>query len=496
MEVDAQVVQSEFAFLSGETLDLLEGVSRGHSSAVATTRRPEHKGRPVPLHGVASSKKPSGPEPRLSLQDKEGPHGELLEAILSRENMLRAWKRVKANRGAAGVDGMDIASFPEYARIYWPVIRESIERGTYRPQPVRHEEIPKATGGKRPLGIPTVLDRMIQQAIAQVLTPLFDPGFSEHSYGFRPGRSGHQAVRAVEQAAKEGYTIGVDADLSKFFETVNHDQLMRLLAAKVKDPRVLRLIARYLQAGIMIEGQIQATTQGVPQGGPLSPLLANIVLDPLDKELEARGHRFARYADDFIILVKSRRAAERVMESICHFIEGRLHLRLNPDKSKVAPLEQCTFLGFRIVRGKLRWSPEAEAEFKRRIRELTARNWGVSMQTRLSELAAYLRGWVNYFGISTYYTPIPALDKWLRRRVRLCYWKMWKKPRKRMAELRRLGTSRRHAVMAGRSRKGYWRLSRTLATQSGMSDAWLRSQGLLSIKELWCSIHYPASRRG
>jgi RNA-directed DNA polymerase len=414
-----------------------------------------------------------------------------MERILARDNMLLAWKRVKANKGASGIDGMTIEEAPGYIRQHWEDMRSSLEKGTYMPKAVRRVEIPKPTGGKRPLGIPTVMDRLIQQAIAQVLGPLFDPTFSEYSYGFRPQRSAHQAIREVQKAAQEGYTIAVDTDLSKFFDTVNHDDLLRLVGARVKDRRVMRLIARYLHAGVMLSGRVEPTTEGVPQGGPLSPLLANIVLHELDKELERRGHRFARYADDFIIMVKSISAGQRVFANIKRFIGKHLHLHVNETKSKVAPLGECRFLGFRIHRKRICWDPGAEREFKRRIRELTSRSWGVSMEVRLHKLAEYMRGWCNYFGISEYYTPIPKLDHWIHRRVRLCYWKMWKKPRKRMAELMKLGTGRLQAVTTGRSRKGCWRLSRTLATQTGMTSAWLAKQGLLSLKELWVAIHYP-----
>jgi len=494
--VDAGVVQLQFAFLSGEipTVQAEREVSRGHSTASALVGRPEHEGRQEPPRCAEPVTTPNGRTGNRRSEDKPESQSNLLERILSRENMLLAWKRVKANKGAAGIDAMTVEQLPEFVRQYWTHIRLSLEKGTYTPRAVRRVEIPKPTGGKRPLGIPTVLDRLIQQAIAQVLGPLFEPVFSEHSYGFRPQRSAHQAIRAVQNAAQEGYKVAVDADLSKFFDTVNHDVLMRLVGRRVNDKRVMRLIARYLCAGVSLNGCIEATAQGVPQGGPLSPLLANIVLHELDKELEQREHRFARYADDFIIMVKSRSAGQRVFASIRRFIEKRLCLCVNETKSKVAPLQECRFLGFRIHHKRIRWDPDVEREFKRRIRKLTGRNWGVSMEFRLHKLAEYMRGWGNYYGISEYYTPIPKLDKWIRRRVRLCYWKMWKKPRKRMAELMKLGTGKKEAILAGRSRKGYWCLSSTLATQSGMTSDWLAEQGLLSLKDLWVAIHYPQQR--
>ena len=423
------------------------------------------------------------------------PNEHLLERIFSRDNMLRAWKRVKANKGASGVDGMSIAEFPSFTRGRWEDIRRSLLEGTYQPSPVLRVEIPKVDGGTRPLGIPTVLDRLIQQAIAQVLGPIFDHTFSESSFGFRPGRSAHDAVRKAREYIREGYRIAVDMDLSKFFDTVDHDVLMYRVAGRVHDKRLLRLIGRYLRAGVEVKGRLQSTLKGVPQGGPLSPLLANIVLDDLDKELEKRGHRFVRYADDFIILVESQSAGERVMISIRRFLERKLKLKVNEKKSCVALTDQINFLGFTFKGTKIRWSEKAFKEFKRRVRLLTGRSWFVSMDYRLRKLAQYVRGWMNYFGISEYYRPIPELDHWLRRRVRMCYWKRWRRTRTKVRELLKLGTSLKAAISVGLSRKGYWRLSRTLATQSGMTNQWLKEQGLVSIKKLWVNIHYPATAR-
>jgi len=423
------------------------------------------------------------------------PNEHLLERILSRENMLRAWKRVKSNKGVPGVDGISIAEFPGFTRDRWEDIRKSLLEGIYQPSPVLRVEIPKVDGGTRPLGIPTVLDRLIQQAIAQVLGPIFDHTFSESSFGFRPGRSAHDAVRKAREYIREGYRIAVDMDLSKFFDTVNHDVLMHRVAGRVHDKRLLRLIGRYLRAGVEVNGRLQSTLKGVPQGGPLSPLLANIVLDDLDKELETRGHRFVRYADDFIILVKSQSAGERVMISIRRFLERKFKLKVNEKKSRVAPTDQINFLGFTFKGTKIRWSEKAFKEFKRRVRLLTGRSWFVSMDYRLRKLAQYVRGWMNYFGISEYYRPIPELDHWLRRRVRMCYWKRWRRTRTKARELLKLGASLNAAISVGLSRKGYWRLSRTLATQTGMTNQWLKEQGLVSIKKLWVNIHYPATAR-
>ena len=426
---------------------------------------------------------------------KPNPNHNLLERILEPANLQTAWKRVKANKGSSGIDNVTIEDFPAYARDHWKEIRTALLQGNYIPSPVRRVEIPKATGGTRPLGIPTVLDRGIQQAIYQVLMPIFEPLFSDSSFGFRLGRSAHDAVHQVQRYIAEGYRAAVDMDLSKFFDKVNHDVLMNRLSRHVGDKQVLRLIGKYLRAGVMVDGRLQATRQGVPQGGPLSPLLANVLLDDLDKELEKRGHRFARYADDFIILLKSRRAGERVMKTVRNFLEQQLKLEVNEEKSRVATIDQCTFLGF-IFRGKtIRWSDKAFKEFKRRVKELTGRSWGVSMTYRMKKLTEYIRGWINYFGISEYYRPIPVLDEWLRRRIRMCYWKQWRWCRTKVRELVKLGTSIKAAISVGLSRKGYWHLARTLATQSGMTNKWLEKQGLISIKEQWVKIHYPATAR-
>ncbi len=422
-------------------------------------------------------------------------HEHLLERILSSENMQKAWKRVKKNKGAAGVDGRSIDEMPEYLHEHWQGIRESVMEGRYQPSPVLRVEIPKPTGGVRLLGIPTVLDRLIQQAIAQVLTEICDPDFSERSYGFRPGRSAHDAVYQAREYIKQSYTIAVDMDLEKFFDTVNHDVVMCRVSRLIHDKRVLRLIGTFLRAGVCINGRLHGTPQGVPQGGPLSPILANILLDELDKELEARGHRFVRYADDFVIFVKSVRAGERVRQSLTHFLEKRLKLRVNEAKSHVQAESQLEFLGFTFKKTKIRWSERAFQEFKRRIKRYTGRSWGVSMAYRLKKLAQYVRGWMNYFGISEYYRPIPELDHWLRRRIRMCYWKQWRKCRTKVRNLLKLGVPLKAAIAVGMSRKSFWRLSKTYATQLGMTNHWLKEQGVISIKDLWVNMHYPATAR-
>jgi len=420
---------------------------------------------------------------------------QLLERILTTENVHKAWKRVRANKGSPGVDGITVDEFPDAFREHWSEIRSNILEGNYIPSPVLRVEIPKSDGRKRLLGIPTVLDRVIQQAIAQVMTPIFDPCFSESSCGFRPGRSAHDGVRQVQKFIRQGYKVAVDMDLSKFFDTVNHDVLMSRVSRRIQDKRVLRLIGKYLRAGVIDKGRLHGTHKGVPQGGPLSPLLANILLDDFDRELEKRGHRFVRYADDTIILVRSISAGNRVMASLTRFLVSKLKLTVNEKKSKVAPVDECSYLGFVFVRGKIRWSDEAFREFKRRVRLLTGRSWFVSMEYRYRKLAEYVRGWFNYYGISEYYRPIPVLDEWLRRRIRMCYWKQWRYTRTKVRNLLKLGTFKRQAIMTALSRKGPWHLSRTLATQSGMTNEWLYEQGLISVKELWVRIHYPATAR-
>lgn len=406
--------------------------------------------------------------------------------MLASDNLARAWKRVKSNQGAPGIDGVTVQDWPAHARAHWPALRGQIERGRYQPQAVRRVEIPKPDGGKRLLGIPTVTDRVVQQAIAQVLTPIFDPTFSESSFGFRPGRNAHQAIRQVQATVKDGYRIAVDIDLAKFFDTVNHDVLMNRLGRTIADQRLLDLIGRYLRAGVLVGEHIEPSDIGTPQGGPLSPLLANILLHQLDRELERRGHRFARYADDLVILVKSQRAGERVMRSITRYLETALKLKVNPAKSKAAPMSDCSFLGFAIRGTKIRWTDKALANFKHRVRELTGRSWGVSMDYRLHKLGQYVRGWTAYFGISQYYRPVPELDDWIRRRIRMCYWKQWRWVRTKIKRLLALGVSLKTAIQHGVSSKSYWHMARTPALQQAMSNAWLKAQGLVSVKDLWC----------
>jgi RNA-directed DNA polymerase len=414
----------------------------------------------------------------------------LLEWVLSPENLEAAWKRVKSNKGAAGVDGVTIADYPQWAQQHWPATRRALEGGYYVPQAVKRVEIPKANGGVRLLGIPCVQDRVIQQAIAQVLTFQIDPEFSSHSHGFRPGRNAHGAVRQVRKYIADGYRVAVDVDLSKFFDQVNHDVLMVRLSRHVSDKRLLKLIGRFLRAGVMIDGIFHPTHEGVPQGGPLSPLLANVVLDDLDKHLEQRNMRFARYADDFTLCVKSFSAGYRVMRWLKRFLCDQLKLVINEEKSSVVKTNELHFLGFTFKGKKIYWSGKAFEGFKHRIRQLTKRSWGISMTRRYRELQRYIQGWINYYGLSEYYRPLPRIDEWIRRRIRMCYLKQWRKPRTRIRNLIRLGTYVRGAIRLGLSSKGPYRLARTLATQSGMTNKWLEEQGLISVREQWIKFHY------
>jgi RNA-directed DNA polymerase len=417
-------------------------------------------------------------------------HENLMEQVVDRSNMQRAWKQVKANKGAPGIDGMRIEDFLTFAKENWTTIRQALLDGTYQPTPLRRVSIPKPGGrGMRMLGIPIVLDRLITQAIQQVLTPIFDPGFSESSYGSRPKRSAHGALRQVQRYIKEGYGIVVDLDLEKFFDKVNHDVLMSRIAGKVGDKTLLALIGRYLRAGVEVGDTIQATEIGTPQGSPLSPLLANVMLDDLDKELETRGHRFVRYVDDVLILTRSSRAGRRVKAGITRYLTARLKLVVNEEKSRVVKISECVYLGFTFRGSKLRWSEQAFRDFRHRVRELTGRSWGVSMAHRLGKLVLYLRGWMNYFGISEYYRPVPGIDQWIRRRIRMCFWKRWRKVRTKVKNLIALGTGRKEAILTALSRKSYWHLSKTLATQTGMTNKWLECLGLISVRDLWIKAH-------
>jgi len=405
----------------------------------------------------------------------------MMEEVCERENCKQALARVKANKGSPGVDGMTVHKLAGHLRQHWPAIREQLLSGTYKPQPVKRVEIPKPDGGVRKLGIPTVLDRFIQQAVMQVLQRRWDRTFSEHSYGFRPKRSAHQAVQAAQQYIAEGYRWVVDLDLEKFFDRVNHDKLMAKIAERISDQEMRKLIRTFLRAGVMEDGLISPTGEGTPQGGPLSPLLSNIVLDELDQELERRGLRFARYADDSNIYVRSRRAGERVMASITAFITCKLKLRVNQQKSAVARPWQRKFLGFSFTlhrEPQRRIAPKAILRFKERIRELTRRTRGVSVEKVAEELGRYLRGWQGYFGICQTPSVLADLDSWTRRRLRAFLWKQWKRGSVRFAELVQRGVGKELAAQTAGSAHGPWRLAESPGLHIALSNAYFASLGI------------------
>lgn len=410
----------------------------------------------------------------------------LMEEVCERANLEAALQRVKANKGSPGVDGMTVGGIADYLKQHWPAIRERLLKGTYKPQPVRRVEIPKPDGGVRKLGIPTVLDRFIQQAVMQVLQRQWDWTFSDYSYGFRPGRSAHQAVAQAQQYIAEGHSWCVDLDLEKFFDRVNHDKLMGQIAKRVEDKRLLTLIRAFLNAGVMENGLVSPSVEGTPQGGPLSPLLSNLVLDELDRELERRGHRFVRYADDSNIYVRSERAGQRVMESVTRFITQKLKLKVNEAKSAVARPQERKFLGFSFTAGpevKRIIASKALDRFKQRIRDITRRAKGVSMETTMDELAPYMRGWRGYFGFCETPAVLASLTRWVRLRLRAALWRQWKTPRRRRAALLGLGVLPRLASNTAGSGLGPWYLARAKALSVGLTNAHFKSLGLPSLFE-------------
>jgi RNA-directed DNA polymerase len=433
--------------------------------------------------GEAPNGLQEGTETLAAKREDESPviDEQLIEEVCERENCRQALKRVKANRGNPGVDGMTVQQLPEYLKQHWPTIREQLLSGTYKPQPVKRVEIPKPDGGVRKLGIPTVLDRFIQQSVMQVLQGKWDRTFSEHSYGFRPGRSAHQAVEKAQQYIAEGYRWVVDLDLEKFFDRVNHDRLMAKLAARVSDKRMLKLIRTFLTAGVMENGLVSPVDEGTPQGGPLSPLLSNIVLDELDQELEQRGLRFARYADDSNIYVRSRRAGERVMASITRLLSEKLKLKVNQQKSAVARPWERKFLGFSFTNGrqpKRRIAPKAVGRFKERMRELTSRTRGVSIERMAGDLTRYLRGWLGYFGKCETPSTLQSLEEWTRRRLRSAIWKQWKRGTVRFAELRKRGVGKDLAAQTAGSAHGPWRLADSPGLHIALPNAYFDSLGI------------------
>lgn len=416
---------------------------------------------------------------------------DLLEKVLSRENLRMALQRVEANKGVGGVDAVSTEQLRDYLREHWQTIREQIERGTYKPSPVRRVEIPKTDGGVRLLGIPTVVDRFIQQAILQVLTPIFDPHFSESSFGFRPKRSAHMAVRKAQAFISEGYRFVVDIDLEKFFDRVNHDVLMSRVARKVQDKRILKLIRSYLHAGIMVNGICIASSEGTPQGGPLSPLLANILLDDLDKELEKRGHRFCRYADDCNVYVKTKRAGDRVKDSIQRYLEKVLRLKVNQQKSAVDRPWKRKFLGFSFTslkQTRIRLHPKSVVKLKEKIRIITNSVWSISMDERIEKLNQYLMGWIGYFALADAKGILQSIEEWIRRRLRLCLWTQWKRARTRYRELRSLGLSHGKAMEIANTRKGAWRTTKTPQLHKALGIAYWQQRGLKSLVQRYCEI--------
>jgi RNA-directed DNA polymerase len=411
---------------------------------------------------------------------------ELWESVFSRENLHRALQRVESNRGAPGADAMPVEELRAWLKLHWREVRRALDEGSYRPAPVRRVSIPKPDGGERELGIPTALDRLIQQAIAQALTPVFDPGFSEWSFGFRPGRSAHQAVRTARGWVAEGYDWVVDIDLERFFDRVQHDVLMARVARKVADKRLLRLIRRYLEAGVMVNGVKQGTEEGTPQGSPLSPLLANVMLDDLDRELERRGHRFVRYADDVRVHVRSERAGERVLAGVSEFLQRRLKLRVNKQKSSVRPATRASVLGFGFFRRSggevgIRVSRKARERLQHELRRLTRRRWRIAMPERLALLNRYLNGWCAYFGLAETPSIFEELDKWLRRRLRQVRWVEWKTPQARRRNLGRQGIPWPEAGRWAGSRKGPWRLSGAPPLQRALPKQYWTQLGLTAI---------------
>jgi RNA-directed DNA polymerase len=428
-------------------------------------------------------------ESRQAMHEPESPANtiRLMEEVCERENLLEALRRVKTNKGSAGIDGMTVGQLSGYLKQHWLTIREQLLNGTYEPQPVRRVEIEKADGGgMRKLGIPTTLDRFLQQAVMQVLQRRWNPTFSDHSYGFRPGRSAHQAVTQAQLYLAEGYGWVIDLDLEKFFDRVNHDKLMGQVAKRVEDKRLLKLIRAFLNAGVMENGLVSPSVEGTPQGGPLSPLLSNLVLDELDRELEHRGHRYVRYADDCNIYVRSERAGQRVMKSITKFITQKLKLKVNESKSAVARPQERKFLGFSFTDGpeiKRAIAPKSSARFKRRVREITRRAKGVSIDATMEELAPYMRGWRSYFGFCETPRVLVSLTCWVRARLRVALWRQWKTIRRRRAALLALGVRPTLARHTACSSRGPWYLAHAKALSVALPTAYFKSLGLPNLED-------------
>ncbi|HKV11791.1 MAG TPA: group II intron reverse transcriptase/maturase [Thermoanaerobaculia bacterium] len=444
----------------------------------------------VPMEkGEAPNLGKKGTETQRTAHDCRGPAGteNLMEEICDPGNLKRALQRVCQNQGAPGIDGMTVQALPRYLGKHWSQIRTQLLEGSYKPRAARRVEIPKPGGGVRKLGIPTVLDRLVQQAILQVLQKQWDPTFSEHSYGFRPERDAHQAVAQAQEMIAQGHGWVVDIDLEQFFDRVNHDRLMARVAGRITDKRLLKLIRAFLNAGILEDGLVRPTPEGTPQGSPLSPLLSNLVLDELDRELEKRGLPFVRYADDCNIYVRSERAGQRVMESVSAFLTRKLRLKVNITKSAVARPSTRKFLGFSFSEGpepKRIVAPQAIKRLRHRVAELTGRTRGISLQQMVKELSEYLTGWIGYFGFCERRTDLKNLDGWIRRRLRCAVWKQWQNGRQRYRELRRLGVKAEWAKVSAGSPSGPWRMSSNRAMNQALSNRYLQSLGLPTL-ETW-----------
>ncbi len=465
------------------------------SSRNISRRQKTHTKRVYPEKKAVQLPTNQGEPNMYPVQTKDKSHGEqnndLMEEVLSRQNMLKALRRVEQNKGAPGIDNLTVAELKPYLRQNWLSIKEQLLKGDYKPQPVLQVEIPKPNGGERLLGIPTVIDRLIQQALLQILTDIFDPGFSPFSFGFRPNRKAHDAIRKAKQYLEEGYQWVVDLDIEKFFDRINHDMLMARVARKIKDKRILKLIRLYLQSGVMISGVKVQTQKGTPQGGPLSPLLANIFLDELDRELERRGHKFVRYADDCNIYLKSKRAGQRVMESITAFLEARLKLKVNLQKSAVDVSDKRKFLGFNLYhyqeRIRIRIAPQAIERCKRKIREITSRSNGQNINQRILRLNTYLRGWIQYFSLSDTFYVLTRIEGWMRRRLRMCLWKQWKKIRTRYRKLIQLRLPDWKALSLANTRKAFWHIAGD-SLNSALPNAYWANLRLMSLTNRYCEI--------
>ncbi len=481
------------------------GVSRSHSTGAVAKGRAEHqermsklrrvrdeqgrqpsldKGATEQTKGVKLAGAEQSVEPSPARDERKSDTG-LWEEIWTKENLTQAMKRVERNGGAAGIDGMTVKELRPYLKEHWLEIKEALESGKYRPKPVKRVEIAKPDGGVRELGIPTVIDRLLQQAIAQILTPIFEQKFSAHSYGFRPGRSAHDAVKAAQEYAQEGNEWVVDIDLEKFFDRVNHDMLMARIAREVKDKRVLKLIRAYLNSGVMINGVKMGTEEGTPQGGPLSPLLSNIMLDDLDKELEKRGHKFVRYADDCNIYVKTERAGGRVMESVRKFLEEKLKLKVNQKKSKVEKANRVKFLGFSFYKRKgevlVRVAGRSLERFREKLRKLTKRTRRGKIADIIQEINAYIVGWIGYYRLAKTPSVYEGLDGWIRRRLRQMIWKRWKRGTTRYKELVKLGVPKWYA-QEGAGGTSPWRMAASPVINQALSNGYFRNLGLKSVK--------------